>query len=55
MHALYVDVTGKRLWVDSSQVDEMMTDIGEGWEEGDGRLILAEGKKPDEQRTVMTV
>lgn len=45
--ALYGDVTRRNLWVDLSQVKETMTDIGGDWDAGDGRLILADGGKPN--------
>lgn len=32
-----------------------MTDVGEDWEEGDGRLILAEGENSDKKWTVRTI
>lgn len=32
-----------------------MTDEGEDWEEGDGRLVLADGENCDEMWTVRTI
>ena len=43
--ALYGDVTGRSLWVDLGQIQEAMADMGGDWEEGDGRLIVADGGK----------
>lgn len=55
MDASYGDVTGRSLWVDLSHVKETMTDVGGDWEEGDGRLILADGGKPDKKWTVRNI
>lgn len=53
--ALYGDVTGRSLWVSLGQIQETMADIGGDWEESEGRLILADGGKPDAKWTVRTI
>ena len=53
--ALYGDVTGRSLWVDLGQIQETMADMGGDWEEGDGRLVLADGGKSDAKWTVRTI